>query len=96
MESTQPALELASKHMTKLKSVNIICEIHFTHVFIKYSLRPKKKWLQVFDTKKFILFCRNLSEICFKKFSLTTKKIIMCIYKNKTSNKIFFCCEKIV
>ena len=35
MESTQPALELASKHMTNLKSINILCKINFTHVFKK-------------------------------------------------------------
>ena len=38
MESTQPALELASKQMTKLKSVNILCEVNFTNVFKKYPL----------------------------------------------------------
>ena len=51
MESTQPALELASKPMTKLKSVNNLCENHFTHVFMKYSLLPKRFCFQVMIQK---------------------------------------------
>ena len=74
MESTHPALELASKHMTKLKSVQILCEIQFTHVFMKYSLWPKRFCLQVFDTKslKFV-----------QKFLFDNQKLYyMYIYKN--------------
>ena len=58
MESTQPAIELASKHMTKLKNVYILCEINSTHVFMKYFLGPKRFYLQVFDKKVYIV-CQN-------------------------------------
>ena len=58
IESTQPAIGLASKHMTKLKNVHILGEINSTFVFMIYSLGPKRFFLQVFDTKVYIV-CQN-------------------------------------
>ena len=81
--STQPALELTSKHMTKQKSVNIICEISFTNVFMKYSLWPKRFCLQVFDTKKNYIVLPKLVWNLFKNFSLRIKNFTMCIFKKK-------------
>jgi hypothetical protein len=65
--------------MTKQKSVNIICEIHFTPVFVKYSLGPKIFCLQVFDTKSLYCFAK-ISLKLVQKFLLDNQKLYY-VYK---------------
>ena len=80
----------------KLKSVNILCEIHFTHVFMNYALWPNRFCLRVFDTKSLYCFAKISLKFVDKFLFDSQKNYYLHIWKENNQQVFFFVIKKIV